>query len=421
MGRISMPQGKGSQLHNKREYDRIGKPLPDHIDPGRIHENLNVVDIPLRKAYDQIFGNAIREYNARQKRADRKIKDYLEHIQKSKNGEKLYYEDIVQWGALEDFAADPGLREVAKAALYQYATTFQDRNPNLRLIGAYIHMDEASPHLHIDYIPVATGYKNGLPIRNSLDRAMKEMGITPESGTESRHNNATKLWKERERAFFGSICESMGLTVDSERQGHEKHLTAAEYADIARRAGAEAHAEASKIVSEAKEVKRRVETLEKEFRAKEAILEASEEAGKPTTLYPIGVKLKTKGLIFRKEFVVVPKELWEARTLSSAAYKGMRQERRELDRAWSEYKYSAAGQALTAETKRKKELEGTVQQLQTENRSLQQKLTEAEKENARLLDKINRVLQMLPQEVGKAFRKIWETIDQHVFRHNRGL
>ena len=108
------------------------------------------------------------------------------------------------------------MRERAKKALVQYVKSFEERNPNLRLIGAYIHMDEASPHLHLDYVPVAHGYSRGLSTRNSLDRAMKEMGFAPEN--ESRKNNATKLWKENERSVFGEICRNMGLEVEAERK-----------------------------------------------------------------------------------------------------------------------------------------------------------------------------------------------------------
>ena len=118
-------------------------------------------------------------YNSRQSREDRKIEDYYEKIAKSKNGENLFYEDVLQWGKKEDFENNPELREKAKEALMLYAESFEARNPNLKVIGAYIHMDEVSPHLHLDYIPVAHGYSRGLDTRNSLDRAMKEMGYIP--------------------------------------------------------------------------------------------------------------------------------------------------------------------------------------------------------------------------------------------------
>ena len=228
MGRVSMPQGKGSQMHNRREYEQIGKPIPDNIDGSKSSENIILVDKDIREAYREIFGEALDKYNAKQKRADRKIEDYCDHIKKSKNGEKLFYEDVVQWGSKDDFQ-NPQTRERAKEALVKYVEGFEERNPNLKLIGAYIHMDEASPHLHLDYVPVAHGYSRGLSTRNSLDRAMKEMGFAPEN--ESRKNNATKLWKESERSYFGEICRSMGLEVEMERQSTRKNLSVEEYKD----------------------------------------------------------------------------------------------------------------------------------------------------------------------------------------------
>lgn len=215
MGRVSMPQGKGSQMHNRREYEKYGKPTPDNIDVSKSHENITLVDRDIKEAYREIFGEALDKYNAKQKRADRKIEDYCDHIKKSKNGEKLFYEDVVQWGSKDDFQ-NPQTRERAKEALVKYVEGFEERNPNLKLIGAYIHMDEASPHLHLDYVPVANGYSRGLETRNSLDKAMKQMGFQPEK--ESRKNNATKLWKENERSVFGEICRNMGLEVEAERK-----------------------------------------------------------------------------------------------------------------------------------------------------------------------------------------------------------
>lgn len=215
MGRISMPQGRGSQMHNRRDYERIGRDVPDNINVSRTGENITLVDRDIREAYREIFGEALQKFNEKQRRADRKIEDYYDHVAKSKNGEKLFYEDVIQWGKMDDFK-DPANVEKAKESLLEYAQGFEDRNPNLKLIGAYLHMDEASPHLHLDYVPVAHGYKRGLETRNSLDRAMKEMGFRPEN--ESRKNNATKLWKEREREVFGSICRSHGLEVEQERE-----------------------------------------------------------------------------------------------------------------------------------------------------------------------------------------------------------
>lgn len=222
-----MPQGKGSQLHNRRDYEKIGKEFPDNIDQNLTEQNITIVDKDIREAYQEFFGEALQEYNQKQKRADRKIEDYYEHISKSKNGEKLFYEDILQWGKKEDFQDNPELKEIAKECLKEYAETFEKRNPNLKLIGAYIHMDEVSPHLHLDYVPVAHGYSRGLKTRNSLDKAMKEMGFQPEK--ESRKNNATRLWKDNERQYFGDLCRNRGLEVEEERHYDRKSLSVEEY------------------------------------------------------------------------------------------------------------------------------------------------------------------------------------------------
>lgn len=213
-------------MHNRREYEKYGMPTPDNIDVSRSSENITLIDRDIRVAYREIFGEALEAYNSKQKRADRKIQDYYEHIKKSKNGEKLFYEDVIQWGAKDDFLNAPETRLKARDALVTYVEGFEERNPNLKLIGAYIHLDEASPHLHLDYIPVARGYSRGLEIRNSLDRAMKQMGFQPEK--ESKRNNATKLWKENERTVFGQICRDLGLEVEEERTARGS-LSVAEY------------------------------------------------------------------------------------------------------------------------------------------------------------------------------------------------
>ena len=270
MGRISMPQGKGSLMHNRRGYEKIGRPIPDNINPDLSKDNITLVDKELRQAYREIFGEALDQYNSKQKRADRRIEDYYDHIQKSRNGEKLFYEDVVQWGSMEDFT-DTETRQKAKNALVEYASTFEDRNPNLRLVGAYIHMDEASPHLHIDYIPVARCYSRGMMARNSLDRAMKEMGFVPEK--ENRKNNATKLWKERERKVFGEMCRGVGLAVEAERPARGS-LSVAEYKDARDQMMGE-------IEQECKNKKSEIETLKTtEAELKASVAEIKTEAEK---------------------------------------------------------------------------------------------------------------------------------------------
>lgn len=229
-GSISFVQGKGSLMHNKREYEKYDRPMPENIDRNKITENLWIVDRDLKEVYDEAFGEAIEKYNSKQTRKDRKITSYIDKIEKSKNGEKVFYEDVVQFGDKELFEKNPEARQTAKKCLIDYCKSFKERNPNLAVVGMYIHMDEKSPHVHIDYVPVAHGYSRGLEARNSLDKALKEQGIEIESGAdEGRYNNVTKAWKNRERKAFKQICQEHGLEVAEEQPSHRAYLTPQRY------------------------------------------------------------------------------------------------------------------------------------------------------------------------------------------------
>lgn len=139
-----------SLRHNNREF------IANNIDEARVPWNTVYIQKPLQEAYEEIFGNAVSEYNAKQKRSDRKIDDYLTKIKNSGNNEKQFYETVVQIGKRDDTGVldeNGNLSEAAKVArdiLDEYARTFQERNPNLILFNAVLHMDEATPHLHLD-------------------------------------------------------------------------------------------------------------------------------------------------------------------------------------------------------------------------------------------------------------------------------
>ena len=283
MGSISMPQGRGNRQHNLWNY-REGK-LPNNIDVARTDQNIVWKDETTAHAYHRIFDDAVSEYNAKQKRKDRQIKDYRTHILNSKNGEKEFYEDVLQWGKQEDFIEHPERRDIAKECLLEYIEGFEGRNPGLELIGAYIHMDEASPHMHFDYIPVAEGYKNGVQKRNSLDRAMRNL-IAVRTGSEYSPrpdekdtsgkctDNATKQWKEIERAHFRKICIKHGLTVDGEIKTPERDsLSILEYkAEMRKR-------EIKKLETQEKELRVMLRNLQRLIKqAEEKLEEAKKEA-----------------------------------------------------------------------------------------------------------------------------------------------
>ena len=208
---ISFVKGKGSLRHNNREF------IANNIDEARVPWNTVYIQKPLQEAYEEIFGNAVSEYNAKQKRSDRKIDDYLTKIKNSGNNEKQFYETVVQIGKRDDTGVldeNGNLSEAAKVArdiLDEYARTFQKRNPNLILFNAVLHMDEATPHLHLDYIPVAHGYKTGLSTRNSLTKGLQEMGIAP---AVSKSDTETMHWQERERAYISELCKEHEIEIE---------------------------------------------------------------------------------------------------------------------------------------------------------------------------------------------------------------
>ena len=185
--------------------------------PERTSWNRIYIQEPLKDAYEKCFGQALRDYNAAQKRKDRQKDDYLKEIENSGNKEKTFYENIVQIGKKMDTPVvdeNGVMTEEAKAAievLDRYAKTFQERNPNLYLFNCVMHLDEATPHLHIDYIPVAHGYKNGMKTRNSLTKAFQQMGFAK---AVSRKQNETVAWQEREREYLTELCREQGIEIE---------------------------------------------------------------------------------------------------------------------------------------------------------------------------------------------------------------
>lgn len=210
--------------HNIRNPKVVTK--EDHIDITLPHEVW--IDEPARKAYIRIFGEALSKYNEKQKRDDRKITDYYQHICDDKKKHPVYEMIIGIYGKNEDGSpvCDPA---VGKEILRKFVDEWQNRNPNLILIGAYYHADEpnAEPHIHIDYVPVAHGFKRGLSIQSALVKALEEQGFY----TESSKNTAQIQWERRENAYLTELCEQKNLTVVHPQTG-EVHRDTPEYKQL---------------------------------------------------------------------------------------------------------------------------------------------------------------------------------------------
>lgn len=210
-----------SRGHNLRLENEISNKT--HIDKTGEHETW--FDAPVHDVYRRIFGEALARYNDRQKRADRKIKDYYDHVSRDKQ-KHARYEIIV--GVYNGFGCkdiECG-KQLGKEILRVYADTWKERNPNLELLGVYYHADEeGEPHLHIDYVPVAHGYKKGLDTQACLNKALEEQERFFEFDGERKSikDNAVVRWTKRENEFLERLCETAGLKVEHPRTG-EKHM-----------------------------------------------------------------------------------------------------------------------------------------------------------------------------------------------------
>lgn len=201
-----------------------------NVDISRTADNVTYTKIDLHDFYEQIFGEALAEYNAKQKRADRQISDYYEHVKKSGKG-KLFYEVVVQFGDLHDCGLGSENWNTAQAMLDEYMQKFEKRNPNLKVFNAVMHLDESTPHLHIDFVPVAHKGQRGMPLKNSMSGALREQGFS----SSNRMENEWTAWSESERSFMEQILLKHGLRRE-DKNVHRPHLSVEDYKKAAHEA-----------------------------------------------------------------------------------------------------------------------------------------------------------------------------------------
>lgn len=214
---VSFRQGKGNLNHNQREN------ISANVDIQRIKDNIVLVRKDLTEAYEEYFGAAIQEYDLKQKRADRKIGSSEEYLKKTKKSKKqqAFRECIAQVGTVQD-GIDPALKALI---LKEYMESFADRNPNLKVFDAVIHMDEATPHLHFDFVPVIENKdaKRGLKIKNSFKAVLQ--GMYPDQN----EMEAFKCWSERERQHIADLARSKGIDIAAKNEPKRDYLTVLEY------------------------------------------------------------------------------------------------------------------------------------------------------------------------------------------------
>ena len=255
---ISFTLGKAGALHGANLKHNNRKFTAANVDETRSADNVVYRQQDVRDAYHQLFDQALQEYNAKQKRQCRMIPDYYLHIAESKR-EEAFYEVVVQYGDCETAPCGSERGEIAKQLLEQYMHDFQRRNPNLYVFNAVLHMDEASPHLHIDFVPFYTkGRQTGLSKGVSMRAALAEQGFKPRNPKE----NHLVMWEFAERAEMERILRSRNLERE-DKNVHRKHLSVDAY---------KLHKETEKLIRRAAELrsvdtddKKRVEQMQQKL------------------------------------------------------------------------------------------------------------------------------------------------------------
>ena len=235
---ISFMTGKGSVNHNSRKFHA------KNTDPERSCLNVEYCNENVKDVYHELFDEALTRYNEKQTRSDRRIDDYYEKIRSGKQ-EKPFHEIILQIGDKDNMGAKTENGRLAAKVLDKYMRDFQRRNLTLRVFSAYLHMDEATPHLHIDFVPYTTGSKRGLDTRVSLKQALSALGF--KGGT--RRETGLNQWVAYEKEQLAAVMLEHG--IEWEKKGtHEKHLSVL---DFEKKERAKEVAELEQSISDGKE------------------------------------------------------------------------------------------------------------------------------------------------------------------------
>ena len=215
---ISAMRGPGSLKHNRRAF------TAENVDAERTRYNVVYKDEPIKQVYHELFDDALERYNSKQKRKDRCISDYYEHLRTGKQ-EKVFHELIVQIGDKDNTGVTTEDGQWAATILDEYMQDFEKRNPTLRVFGAFLHMDEATPHLHIDFIPYVSGWKGkGMDTKVSLKQALKALGFAGGPKKESELNQ----WINAEKEQLAAVMERHGIEWEK-KDTHEEHLSVLDF------------------------------------------------------------------------------------------------------------------------------------------------------------------------------------------------
>ena len=386
---ISGMTGRGSIRHNNRSFSAA------NIDRSRTGLNVTFCQEDLKLVYHQVFDEALAAYNAKKKKTRDKIPDYYEHIRQGKQ-EKLFHEVIFQIGNKDDCGCGSLDGDRAAAVLKEFAKSFQERNPHLRVFNAVLHMDEATPHIHIDFVPVATEQTRGLQTRVSMKQALKQQGFT----SLGRNMTEWRAWMDREKQTLAELAQAHEFEIVS-LGGGRKHMDLPEYRAAAQRL----EAVQEQVIAADQELA----DLEKQKKALGGTVKALKAAEK------VRVRLDTiqpeKTLTGAVKGVTVE----QVEQLKAAALRGVQAEQR-VKEAEAENRRLQGMIPSTKEKLREAQAQQKIreenQRLQMDMVYLQEQLEEERSFSARLLAGIDAALDYLWEHLPEPLRPIIEKAQQ---------
>ena len=295
MATISIVKGKGNLKHNNRTQ-KVKSYLKSY-DENLKHKNIIIIDRNIEDVYQELFLESLKEFNDKQKRNDRKIKNYYEHITRSKQ-EKPFYELIVQIDNVNKTEKGSLEEEQYKSILKEYCEEFEYRNPNFKVFQCIGHDDEKGLiHFHIDFIPVSYNNTRGLKTKNSLSGAFEQMGYT---------RNGFKEWREKELNVIQDKMKEKKLEFNIGSQ-RDQHLNIKEYKEYVD--------ELKKLENEIIYKQSELNKINLEYTTKKEYISAVDKESDVSMMYP-GWAKRSKTLL-GKEYVTVPKEKWESKHISA--------------------------------------------------------------------------------------------------------
>lgn len=386
---ISGMTGRGSIRHNNRTFSAA------NIDRSRTAQNVTFCREDLKQVYHLVFDEALAAYNAKKKKTRDKIPDYYEHIRQGKQ-EKLFHEVIFQIGNKDDCGCGTLDGDRAAAVLKEFAESFQERNPHLRVFNAVLHMDEATPHIHIDFVPVATEQTRGLQTRVSMKQALKQQGFT----SLGRNMTEWRAWMDKEKQTLAELAQAHEFEIVS-LGGGRKHMDLPEYREAAQRLEA---AQEQVMATE-----QEIAALEKQKKGLKGTVRALEAAEK------VRVRLDTIQPERTLTGAVKGITVEQVEQLKAAALRGVQAEQRAKE-AEAENRRLQGMIPSTKEKLREAQAQQKIrqenQQLQVENEYLQEQLEEERSFSARLLAGIDAALDFLWEHLPEPLRPLVEKAQQ---------